>query len=113
MYCGRFHRVIGALIIIYLKGGPNCDTELNKTYQSLFWENRFMTGINFPCMERKMKVEIFQTFEEENKAESIRRSKMTPRERLCELAVLQERQWGEKSKWKPIEKTATWEMLKW
>lgn len=52
----------------------------------------------------KKKVQIFHSFEEEAKAEYERLAAMTPFERWAEMAVLQERCWGEKWTKEPMKK---------
>jgi hypothetical protein len=54
-------------------------------------------------------VRIFNSFEEENRAEHRRLARMTPEERLAEFAVLQERVWGELWTSVPMKKSASWE----
>ena len=60
-------------------------------------------------MAREVKVSIYASFEEENEAESRRRARMTPRERMREFAVIQERTWGKDWHSTPMVKKATWE----
>lgn len=69
-------------------------------------ESRSERGLPERCQ-----VEIFESFEEENRAERERRATMTPEDRLRELAVLRARHWGESWAEKPIEKVATWEWV--
>lgn len=64
-------------------------------------------------MAREPRVEIFDSFEAENQAEHRRLARMTPLERLQEMAVLQERLWGERWTSTPIEKVASWEWVDW
>ena len=64
-------------------------------------------------MNRNMRIEVFHSFEEENKAEYRRRAQMTPQERCREFGVLQERMWGNKWRAESIVKKATWENLAW
>lgn len=61
--------------------------------------------------DRKTRVKIFSSFEEENKQEYERRKNMTYEERRREFAILQERRWGAKWTSKPIEKKVTFEKL--
>lgn len=63
-------------------------------------------------MERTGKsVRVFNSFEEENRAEHRRLAKMTHEERCAELAVLQERIWGELWTSVPMRKVASWEKM--
>ena len=64
-------------------------------------------------MNRNLQVKIFHSFEEENRAEYIRRARMTPQERCREFGVLQERMWGNRWISEPMIKKATWETLAW
>ncbi len=64
-------------------------------------------------MERKIKVQIFDSLEDENRAERARQASMSPEERLRELAVLQERHWGEQWSKVPLVRKASWERLSW
>ena len=64
-------------------------------------------------MSRNLRVELFNSFEEENEAEYRRRVAMTVEERLAQFAVLQARMWGEDWGNKPIVKVATWERVDW
>lgn len=61
----------------------------------------------------KTSVRVFSSFEEENRMEHRRLAEMTPEERCAELAVLQERVWGELWTSVPMKKTASWEKLAW
>ena len=94
----EFDWVIGDVIIICKKGGG--------------WRNGIFhaeTG----RMSRNLRVELFDSFEEENEAEYRRRVGMTVEERLTQFAVLQARMWGEDWGDKPIVKVATWERVDW
>jgi len=62
---------------------------------------------------RKMRVAVYESFEAENEAEYRRRARMTPEECMAEMAVLQERRWGERWTSTPIEKVASWEFVDW
>lgn len=64
-------------------------------------------------MEIKKKVEFFFSFEEENKAEYLRRKKMSIEERVKEFSALQERRWGKNWTSVPIVKSATYEKVSW
>ena len=64
-------------------------------------------------MERKIKVRVFSSFEDENAAEHRRLAGMTHDERLREFAVLQSRRWGNAWGQSPMEKQATWERVSW
>lgn len=55
-------------------------------------------------MKKNVHVEFFNSFTEENAAESQRRRKMTAAEREHEFDVLQKRMWGEDWKFAPMEK---------
>ena len=59
------------------------------------------------------RVEIFSSCEDENRAEYRRRAKMTPEERLAELAMLQELAWGKQWAEEPFVKEAAWEKVDW
>lgn len=61
--------------------------------------------------KRKLKVSVFSSFEDENRAEHRRLASMTPEQRWDEFAVLQERVWGEKWTNTPIEKKVRFEIL--
>ena len=63
--------------------------------------------------KREMRVKVFSSFEEENRAEYRRRARMTPMERLEEFGKLQERAWGKKWTEEPMVKVATFEKLPW
>ncbi len=63
--------------------------------------------------KRERRVEIFSSYEEENRAEDRRRAKMTPEECCAELAVLQERAWGKQWSEQPFVRVATWEKVDW
>jgi hypothetical protein len=56
---------------------------------------------------------VFSNFDEENKAEYRRRSRMSPQERMNEFAVLQERAWGIGWRTMPMDRKATWENVDW
>lgn len=60
-------------------------------------------------MKRKLKVELFSSFDEENKAEHKRRVMMSIEERIQEFGILQERAWGKDWGRNPIVKKATYE----
>lgn len=64
-------------------------------------------------MQKKTRVSVFSSFEEENAAEHRRLAGMSPPERMREFAVLQARRWGEAWGKAPMEKRATWERLSW
>ncbi len=64
-------------------------------------------------MKRNLKVSVYASFEEENRAEYRRRARMTPQERMREFALLQERQWGAKWTSEPIVRKAWWEKVTW
>jgi hypothetical protein len=67
----------------------------------------------YSAMPRSTKVEIFTSFEDENEADRERWARMSSEERLQELAVLLERQWGKGWTSKPMERTAWWEKVSW
>ncbi|OGV67836.1 MAG: hypothetical protein A3K19_28615 [Lentisphaerae bacterium RIFOXYB12_FULL_65_16] len=58
-------------------------------------------------------VRIFSSFEDENRAEHQRLREMTPAERWNELAVLQERAWGERWSKTPLKRVAVIETTTW
>jgi hypothetical protein len=64
-------------------------------------------------MNNKMKMEVFPSFEEENRADRRRRARMTPEERCREFAQLQERAWGKKWTSEPMARKASYEILPW
>lgn len=64
-------------------------------------------------MKNPRVVQVFSSFEKENRAERERRAKMTPAERCREMAALQVRQWGRRWTSTPIVKTARWEKTSW
>lgn len=64
-------------------------------------------------MDRKSQVKIYHSFEEENEAEYRRRAKMTPEERMQELARLRAQHYGDDWADKPMERVATWEWVDW
>jgi len=64
-------------------------------------------------MNRTKELRIFHSFEEENTAEHRRLARMSPEERLRELAVLQERRWGRNWGKKPMIRCASWERVTW
>jgi hypothetical protein len=59
------------------------------------------------------KIRVFSSFEDENRAEYERLSRMTPNQRLDEFTVLQKRAWGSNWTKKPIKRIATVETDKW
>lgn len=63
--------------------------------------------------KRNLSFQVFNSFEEEANAEYNRRSKQSPKERMKEFAILQERCWGEKWTQKPIELVVTFEKVTW
>ncbi len=64
-------------------------------------------------MARSTRVQAFSSFEEENTAEHRRLARMSPEERLRELAALKERRWGRDWGKKPMVRRATWERVDW
>jgi hypothetical protein len=64
-------------------------------------------------MKRKLKIQLFNSFEEENKAEHARRASMTPAERMREFAVLQERAFGKNWTSEKIKKVVSYERVNW
>ena len=66
-----------------------------------------------PKKERALRVRVFDSFEEENEAETARRARMTPEERMAEFAIVQARAWGADWYKKPMVKVATWEDTDW
>lgn len=63
--------------------------------------------------KNKMSFAVFTSFKEENRAEYFRRSRMTPRQRLDEFAILQERAWGAKWTKERMKKVFSFEMVSW
>jgi len=64
-------------------------------------------------MDKKRKYTIFTSFEDENRAERMRRARMSPEERCREFAYLQERQWGKKWTSQRILKKVSFEKVSW
>ena len=64
-------------------------------------------------MKRNLKVQFFDSFEEENKAEHTRRASMTPTQRMREFAILQERAFGKAWTSEKIKKVVSYELLDW
>ena len=64
-------------------------------------------------MNRDITVEVFHSFEEENRAEATRRSRTSIEQRLHEFATLQERRWGTDWGSRPIEKVVSYEKTDW
>ena len=62
---------------------------------------------------RNLRVAVFQSFEEENAAETTRRARLTTEERMAELAAIQARTWGPDWVSTPMIKKATWEKTPW
>jgi len=60
-----------------------------------------------------MKVQIFDSFESENKAEYARRASMTPEQRMAEFSILQDRAFGVDWHKKKIERCVSCEILDW
>jgi hypothetical protein len=69
--------------------------------------------VNDTVGKMEKRVRIYSSFEAENQAEAERRGRMTPEERMRELAVLQDRVWGKDWREKPMIKVATWEWVDW
>ena len=63
--------------------------------------------------KRDLRVEVYQSFEDENEAETARRARLSFEERMAEFAAIQAKTWGPDWATKPIEKTATWEWTSW
>lgn len=63
--------------------------------------------------KRNLSVQVFNSFEEEAKSEYNRRANQSPKERMDEFAVLQERCWGIKWTQGRIEPTVTFEEVAW
>jgi hypothetical protein len=64
-------------------------------------------------MKRNLKIQFFNSFEEENKAEHIRRASMTPDQRMREFGILQERAFGKAWTSEKIKKVVSYELLDW
>jgi hypothetical protein len=64
-------------------------------------------------MKKKLKVQVFNSFEEENDAEYSRRASMTPGQRMQEFEVLQERAFGKAWGSEKIKKKVSYELLNW
>lgn len=63
--------------------------------------------------KRELRVEVFSSFEDENRAEHRRLALLTPMQRMEEFAILQERMWGKKWTEEPMVKIVTIEKLSW
>jgi hypothetical protein len=63
--------------------------------------------------KRELRVTVFSSFEDENRAEHRRLAHLTPMQRLEQFAILQERMWGTKWTKDRMIKTATFEKLTW
>ena len=63
--------------------------------------------------KRDLKVEIFTSFEDANKADYSRWAKMSPKQRWDELAVLQRRVFGPGWTRRKMKKIASFEKLAW
>ena len=59
------------------------------------------------------KIRVFSSLEEDNRFERQRLAHMTPEERCCEFAVLQERMWGSDWTSNPMAKVASYETVTW
>ncbi|MFA6715046.1 MAG: hypothetical protein WC082_12340 [Victivallales bacterium] len=64
-------------------------------------------------MEKSLKIQVFNSLEEENKAEYSRRKAMTPEQRMREFALLQERVFGKAWTSEKIKKIVSYELLNW
>jgi len=64
-------------------------------------------------MARKMRVQLFDSFEAENNAENVRRASLSPEERMKEFAAIQKRVWGTEWQKKKIEHRVSYEVLNW
>ena len=63
--------------------------------------------------DRKIKVEVFNSFEEESKAEYRRRTNQSREDRIREFSILQELFWGEKWTNQKIEPVVSFEKVSW
>ncbi len=63
--------------------------------------------------KRDLRVTVFSSFEDENRAEHRRLAHLTPMQRLEEFAILQERMWGTKWTKDRMKKIATYEKITW
>jgi len=64
-------------------------------------------------MKKNLKIQVFNSFEEENKAEYTRRASMTPAQRMQEFAIIQERAFGKAWTSEKIKKVVSYELLNW
>lgn len=64
-------------------------------------------------MKRNLKIQVFNSFEEENKAEYSRRYSMTPDQRMQEFAIIQERVYGKAWTSEKIKKVVSYELVNW
>ncbi|MCK4763646.1 MAG: hypothetical protein KAW12_15705 [Candidatus Aminicenantes bacterium] len=63
--------------------------------------------------KKELRVSVFSSFEDENRAEHRRLALLTPMQRMEEFAILQERMWGKKWTEERIVKIASFEKLTW
>jgi len=64
-------------------------------------------------MKKDLKIQVFNSLEEENKAEYARRASMTPAQRMREFAILQERAFGKAWTSEKIKKVVSYELVNW
>ena len=64
-------------------------------------------------VKNKKIVKIYFSFQEENDEEHLRLAEMSPRKRLQEFSILQERVWGRKWTHDPMVRTVKIEKTKW
>ncbi len=64
-------------------------------------------------MTSKIRVQLFESFDSENKAEASRRADLSSTERMKEFAAIQERVWGTAWQKQKIEHRVSYEMTKW
>jgi len=64
-------------------------------------------------MTKSTRVRTYSSFDEENTAEHRRLARMSPEERLGELAILKQRRWGRDWGRQPMVRRATWERVDW
>jgi len=63
--------------------------------------------------KRNLTIKVYDSFEQEEKAETQRRSKKTPRECLDEFGILQKRVFGEDWHQQKMVRTITFEQVTW
>jgi len=102
----RFDHYMGEGIYFFMKPFNSRTTRKNRDLR-----RNAKVCINF--MNKNRRIEVFQTFEQENDVERRRFRRMSPRERWREFSLLQERRWGAGWTSVPIVKKVKYEKVKW